>query len=122
MLNLTLTPLSDLGLDHTPDVAALALSEAIRGMSRRPSLASWAVAAGHRDAVRLIVEEVNALGQDRATRQALARIVEVWGAGDDALVTRALRAWDRDGCERCALAVLDATSCAHCGPSAGSVQ
>ncbi len=121
-----LSPAARLTNDFDAVAANILLSEAIREAFPKLSCAAWAVAADHRGAAPHIITEIEATGpaQDRATRQALTRIVATWGAGDDEAVVEALRAWDRAGCERCALAVLDRSPCAHCGPlaPAGCVQ
>lgn len=48
-------------------------------------------------------------------RQAMAGIVVAWCGGRDEAVVRAFAAWDREGCELCALAALDgAAACRDC--------
>lgn len=64
----------------------------------------------------LTVELATRFGLGGTFRKAMTALVIAWGLGRDAAVVRALAAWERGGCDLCALAALDtgASACARC--------
>lgn len=64
----------------------------------------------------LTLELATRYGLGGGFRRAMTALVVAWGEGRDADVLRALAAWERAGCDDCAVAVasLGATGCRRC--------
>ena len=107
-------------ISATHDESCAPLGDALREFGLHT--AAWVVEAGIRDARALgaIRDDLNARdfsGETDAGRALLA-LVNCYQRGESTRLVRAVAAWDRRGCARCASRIAsvdgDATSCADC--------